>query len=130
MRTTTYSIPENLHDHIKLIQPTTYFSEFQLEGQLEGNGPVAATTSATPIKVPTAYHGQVDASCNSSITISCLQQLYNTVGYVPSTENGNQVAVTGYLGQYANLQDLNQFFAAQRPDAVNSSVNFVLVNGT
>jgi tripeptidyl-peptidase-1 len=38
----------------------------------------------------------VNASCTKVITISCLQELYNAVGVVPSATN-NSIAVTGYL---------------------------------
>ena len=87
----------------------------------------------------------VDASCNQTITITCLQQLYNAVGVAPSASN-NSFAVTGYLviiylilvtflsdlvlqGQNANLNDLQLFYADQRPDAKGSSFTFVSVNG-
>jgi len=40
----------------------------------------------------------VDASCNKIITITCLQQLYNAVGFVPSAKVGlNSIGITGYL---------------------------------
>ena len=39
----------------------------------------------------------VNPSCNKTITIQCLQELYNAVGVVPSATNGNSIAVTGYL---------------------------------
>lgn len=86
-------------------------------------------TDAPPIKVPTASGGTVDASCNQTITITCLQQLYNAVGFVPSANSGNKVAVTGYLDQFANLADLQLFFADERPDAVNSSFTLIEING-
>lgn len=57
----------------------------------------------------------IDASCNKTITISCLQQLYNAVGYEPSANNGNSIGVTGYLEQFANIADLQVcpfFFSA------------------
>ena len=38
----------------------------------------------------------VNASCNSTITVTCLKELYNAVGLVPSATN-NSIAVTGYL---------------------------------
>jgi len=89
----------------------------------------------------------VDASCNRTITISCLQQLYNTIGYVPSTQVGNSIGITGYLvilftlfcyfsgiypcsqEEFANLQDLQLFYSDQRPDAINSTFEFISVNG-
>ena len=38
----------------------------------------------------------VDASCNENITISCLQQIYNAVDFVPSARS-NSIGITGYL---------------------------------
>ena len=39
----------------------------------------------------------VNASCNKTITISCLQQIYNAVGVTPSATVNNSIAVTAYL---------------------------------
>jgi tripeptidyl-peptidase I len=81
------------------------------------------------IDVPSASGGQVDASCNDTITITCLKELYNAVGYVPLANTGNQIAATGYLDQFANLEDLQLFYENQVPEAVNSSFTLVSVNG-
>ena len=70
----------------------------------------------------------VDPSCNRTITISCLQQMYNAVGFKPSAKE-NSIAITGYLEEFANIQDLQPFYADQRPDALNSSFNFIPVKG-
>ena len=90
----------------------------------------ASDASAPPISVPSASGGHVDASCNETITITCIQQLYNAVGFTPSATNGNQIGVTGYLEQFANKQDLQTFYADQRPDALGSSFKTILVNGS
>jgi tripeptidyl-peptidase-1 len=39
----------------------------------------------------------VNPSCNKTITIQCLQELYNAVGVVPSATVNNSIAVTAYL---------------------------------
>jgi tripeptidyl-peptidase-1 len=70
----------------------------------------------------------VNANCNKTVTISCLQQLYNTAGFVPSSK-GNSIGITGYLEQFANNQDLQSFYKEQRPDALGSSYKFISVNG-
>lgn len=88
------------------------------------------SAAAPPIKVPSASGGQVDASCNTTITVSCIQQLYNAVGFKPSGRNGNVIGITGYLEQFANIADLQQFYADQRPDALNSTFKFIPVKGT
>jgi tripeptidyl-peptidase-1 len=71
----------------------------------------------------------VDASCNTTITIHCLQQIYNAVGYRP-LYRGNSIGVTAYLEQYANHADLQTFYADQRPEALGSSFKFISVHGT
>ena len=71
----------------------------------------------------------VDASCNTTITITCLKQLYNAVGFNASATVGNQIGVTGYLNQFANIADLQLFYADQLPQALNTSFKFVSVNG-
>jgi tripeptidyl-peptidase I len=127
-------LPEHLHEHIDLVQPTTLFSNFRPLATTIHSDDSKVTTpvfaAAPPIKVPSASGGKVDANCNSTITISCLKQLYNAVGYVPSATNGNQIGVTGYLRQVANFQDLQDFYADQLPEAVNSNFTYISVNGT
>ena len=69
----------------------------------------------------------VDASCNQTITVSCLKQIYNAVGYVPSQTKNNAVGITGYLEEYANVADLQAFYKDQVPAAVNSSYTFISI---
>lgn len=73
--------------------------------------------------------GPVDPACNVSITLSCIQQLYNVGGYVPKATKENKIGITGYLEKYANIEDLQSFYADQRPDALNSTFKFVSVKG-
>ena len=119
---------------MELIQPTTMFA--RLKGhkttfhwskpdQQTSNSP--ATVNGGKINLPGGI--TVDASCNTTITVSCLKQLYNAVGFVPSGTNGNQIGITGYLEEFANIADLQQFYADQVPEAVNTSFNFLSVNG-
>ncbi|EMD32617.1 hypothetical protein CERSUDRAFT_118652 [Gelatoporia subvermispora B] len=133
VRTTTYSLPDYLHEHIDLIQPTTLFSTWRgMKSTIHSSQPAKPDTmsSAPPIKVPSASGGEVDASCNTTITVSCLKQLYNAVGFTPAGgKNGNQIAVTGYLEQFANIADLELFYADQVPAAVNTSFEVISVNG-
>ncbi|CAL1700397.1 unnamed protein product [Somion occarium] len=132
VRTTSYSLPENLHEHIDLVQPTTLFSTLRgmdTTFRFSQDTPAPLSADAPPINIPSASGGKVDASCNTTITISCIQQLYNAVGFKPSGKNGNQIGITGYLEQFANIADLQSFYADQRPDALNSSFKFISVKG-
>lgn len=105
---------------MKALKSTLRFSKDQK--------PVIDAT-APPIQVPSASNGQVDASCNSTITVTCLLELYNAVGFNASKTNGNKIGITGYLGEVANFADLQNFFAIERPEAVGTSFKFITING-
>ncbi|KAG1776444.1 hypothetical protein EV702DRAFT_926505, partial [Suillus placidus] len=75
----SYSLPEILHDHVNLIQPTTMFASFKaFKSTLHWTNHTRPTDSSPSGSTITGPAGnQVDASCNSMITILCLRQLYN-----------------------------------------------------
>ncbi|KAG6910769.1 hypothetical protein DXG01_007656 [Tephrocybe rancida] len=132
VRTTSYSLPEDLHEHVDVIQPTTMFAQLK---KMRSTSLFADETDSLPFNefkdaapVLTSDGVAVDASCNTTITLKCLQQLYNFVGYKP-TAKGNSIGITGYLEEYANIQDLQSFYAAQRPEAINSSYIYHSVKG-
>ncbi|KAG6845431.1 hypothetical protein H0H87_009338 [Tephrocybe sp. NHM501043] len=131
VRTTAYSLPEHLHGHIDVIQPTTMFG--QLRGMRstivwseEAEASPLAKDLAPIVNAETGV--TVDASCNTTITVKCLQQLYNAVG-LTSHARGNSIGITGYLEEFANFQDLQSFYAEQVPAAVNSSFTVVPIKG-
>ncbi|KIP08279.1 hypothetical protein PHLGIDRAFT_88390 [Phlebiopsis gigantea 11061_1 CR5-6] len=133
VRATAYSLPVHLHEHVEFVQPTTLFSTFR---PMRSSARLVETTQSSTsssntgtISVASAASGRVDASCADTVTIECLRQLYNAVGYTPSANTGNQIGVTGYLGQFANEQDLQTFYKNQVPTAVGSSFTTVAVNG-
>ncbi|KAG6861868.1 hypothetical protein C0995_011165 [Termitomyces sp. Mi166 len=135
VRTTSYSLPENLHEHIDVVQPTTMFGRFKRDRSTivwldeEAEETVQKAQSfATSITDPVSG-SVVDPSCNTTITVNCLKQLYNAVGFTPKPASNNSIGITGYLEEFANKQDLQSFFADQRPDALNSSFRFLSVKG-
>lgn len=133
MRTTEYSLPAHLDKHIELIQPTTAFNRAKGQRTTFRFSPILNTappslTSDEEISVP-GSGVKVNASCKSTITVSCLKQLYNAVGYVPKAAHKNAIGLTGYLEEFANFADLKRFYADQVPAAVNTSFDVVLING-
>ncbi|KAF7335276.1 Tripeptidyl-peptidase sed2 [Mycena sanguinolenta] len=134
VRTTSYSLPKDILDHVELIQPTTMFGTFKrLKSTIHSISPTNSQVQAQnqpPVSDPVTGL-TVDASCNTTITITCLQQIYNAVGYTPSAHVGNSVGIAGYLGDFANRADLQSFFEDQVPAAaaVNATYNFVSVAG-
>ncbi|KAG5722083.1 Tripeptidyl-peptidase sed2, partial [Termitomyces sp. T112] len=131
VRTTSYSLPEHLHAHIDVIQPTTMFGQLQkMRSTIVWSDEAEIVSSVQNLApIVNAETGvSVDASCNATITLTCLKQLYNAVGLTPSALN-NSIAVTGYLEQFANFQDLQSFYTEQNPAAVNSTFQVVSING-
>ena len=133
IRTTHYSLPEHLHEHIELVQPTTYFGRpkpMNTNLKIEVLGiPITIFPSPPPSSPGTLMDPRLGVNCTSVMTVWCLQQLYKTAGYKPAATDKNRIGITGYIGQYANTADLQLFYNAERPDAVNSSFQTVLVNG-
>ncbi|KAF8912455.1 peptidase S8/S53 domain-containing protein [Mucidula mucida] len=124
VRTLSYSLPKELHDHIAVMAPTTYFST--IHSMKATSFIMEKNVDESPLKAIT--NAEVPSSCNSAITISCLRALYNTVDYVPSATDSNILGVSGYLDQFANRADLQTFLQRYRTDAVNTTYETVLVN--
>ncbi|KAJ7167615.1 subtilisin-like protein [Mycena filopes] len=125
VRTTDYKLPQYLHDHIELIQPTTMF--MRPKGNVFYPDEGAPSNSIKPLTPLTKPH--VGPSCAMGITLSCIMQLYNAVGYKPRATKKNAIGITGFLNQYANTQDLASFYGDQLPAAVKSTFDSVSVYG-
>ncbi|KID87038.1 tripeptidyl-peptidase 1 precursor [Metarhizium guizhouense ARSEF 977] len=97
MRTLQYSLPDNLKQHIDVVQPTTFFgvkSTRLTQISLENNN----TTPST------------QASCKSS-NPSCLSDLYS-YGSAQAYSNG-RMGIAGFIGQFASKSDLATFMSKQ-----------------
>ncbi|KAJ7491667.1 peptidase S8/S53 domain-containing protein [Mycena galericulata] len=118
IRTLEYSIPSALLGHIDFVHPTTSFTP-----------PIRSRPKFTAVKgkrdnstahAPTVSNA-VPASCASDITPACLQAIYN-IPVTAATQSANKLGVSGFLNQWANLADLQQFLMAFRPDISPSTV--------
>ncbi|KAH9959841.1 tripeptidyl peptidase A [Russula dissimulans] len=131
VRTTEYSLPVRLAQHVELIQPTTSFLRIKRQRTNFHFSPapeISSISADEKITVPGSAV-TVHASCNKTITVSCLKQLYNIADYVPRATHKNAIALTGYLDEFANYADLQRFYSDQVPAAVNSTFDVVLING-
>jgi tripeptidyl-peptidase-1 len=119
IRTLSYSIPSSLQRHLDIVHPTTTYVQFvfsNFNGYLpnfvtrftKGNGslplkfiPLKKNGTATNGTQPTT----VPSSCDSIVTPDCLEAIYGLPTAL-ATQSSNQIAVAGYLGQYAQQADL------------------------
>lgn len=116
-RTLQYSVPDAIASLVETIQPTTFF----------GQADVHFMDSAAVHKRNVDFSAPGD--CHSAVVPDCLSRLYNFEGYKPSSDSGSSIGVTGFLGQYANIEDLQAFYARYMPAAINSSFEFISING-
>lgn len=106
LRTTEYSLPEDLVGHVSLVSPTTYFGTTK--------GMKAKQSKRMPLSARA-----LPASCNTSIlfenetipafTPDCLKIEYNINGYTPEANSGSSIAFGSFLNQSASFSDLTLF---------------------
>lgn len=110
VRTTSYSLPRILHEHIGVVSPTTYFSTMR---SMKATSFIQA--DAEPVQDDLEFASKLAAlgplatvptSCNTVITPACLRALYNTSTYTPTATARNSLGVAGYLDEFANRADL------------------------
>ncbi|KAH9973593.1 subtilisin-like protein [Lactifluus volemus] len=127
MRTTHYSLPTVLSEHVQTVAPTTYFGTPRAFLQTQK---LHRTFPKGDLEMRNALaYGSTPASCSNTITPTCLRALYNTLEYVPSATESNQLGITGYLDQFASYQDLTEFMIQFRPDAVHANFTVEQING-
>ncbi|KAI0064302.1 family S53 protease [Artomyces pyxidatus] len=104
IRTLEYSIPAVLKGHLDLVHPTTSFSTPKQ----------SKNVISLPVKVSNITE-DASSSCSSSITPACVQSLYG-IPTTLATQTNNQLAVAGFIDQYANSADLKTFLKDFRKD--------------
>ena len=102
-RAQQYSLPDELHDHVALVGPTTRFPT-----------PSLVQKSATP-----------STSVGSYNTPSNLRSLYSVGDTLGGTAENNKQAVTAFLGQYYSESDLEKFFETQFPEGADTPIKLV-----
>jgi tripeptidyl-peptidase-1 len=132
LRTTEYSVPESLVDHVDLISPTTYFGTSNAMRMLKSK----ATRGTRPASMKRLTRRQVPVDCNEILDLdgytysvfapSCLKAIYNVNGYTPEVGSGSSIAFGSFLNESASFSDLSLF--EQHFDIPIQNFSVVLVN--
>jgi tripeptidyl-peptidase-1 len=132
LRTTEYSLPESLVNHVDLISPTTYFGKSKAMRKLK----TKALKDIRAIDTNRLARRRVPAICNETIVYDgsryrvfapdCLRIQYNVNGYVPKVSSGSSIAFGSFLNQSASFSDLTLYEKHFHIPIQNFSV--VLVN--
>lgn len=119
LRTTSYSVPVSLRNHITTIQPTTLFANMVMTPT---EGALAARDNAN---VDTRAAGTCS---NGVVTPACIRQSYN-INYTP-TSNKSLFGITGFLNEHASQSDLTKFLKSYGPSgSANGNFSVELING-
>lgn len=149
VRTLKYSLPKNLHDHVTLVQPTTFFGLQKMLSGAHNPRPLDEATiqlmEANTVKeVPddeSVFRIMEEAGtaapvspklinvsvCNKTVTPECLADLYGFSGYKP--HGYGWLGISGFLDQYAQYDDLEDFLQRYRPEAERGNFSIISVNG-
>lgn len=124
LRTTEYSLPKDVAQHIDFVTPTTYFGKTTAQlptipTMKQSLEPRQATNSTS--------NDKIDDSCKTSITPSCLKQIYNVGDYAPDAKSGSKIAFSSFLNESARTQDLSLF--QQRYNIPKQGFTVQLING-
>lgn len=129
LRTLSYSVPDEVAGHVDLVQPTTRFG--QMGAKKSTIFEMTIVDEDETVKTPSAAGSKeadiAAATCSSTITPDCLKSLYN-IKYTAKPD-GNLVAFSSYLEEYARYSDLQTFETQYAPAAKGQSFSVTLVNG-
>lgn len=110
VRTTAYSIPDDLGAAVDFVSPTTYFGDL--------------TPNAAIGKPQTHVERQLQSSCEVTVPVqitanetvnytligpTCLKELYNIGDYTADPSSGSDIAFGNFLNESASYSDLAQF---------------------
>ncbi|KAJ7180886.1 family S53 protease [Mycena filopes] len=150
-RTLSYSLPAEVAQHIDEVHPSTTFnSPISLQpvvsmpqaehrkgrkhhkggsggsgsGSGTGSGGGNGTGSGTGGTGGTSANSTAADDCDTNVTPECLQTLYN-IPTTAATQKSNSIAVAGFIDQFAQKSDLQDFLAAFRTD-VSPATTFSL----
>lgn len=101
LRTTQYSIPDELASYIDIISPTVYF------GKTRSAAPVISKSHQLQARKPSPT--EVSPECQTSITPLCLKEMYNVGDYVPEPAAGSRIGFGSFLNQSAQYSDLEAY---------------------
>lgn len=97
VRAMAYSLPRELHPHINVVAPTTYFGTMRSMRATSFLQPEIKPVEEEAPDLTLGVNAAVPASCATTITPTCLRDLYNTSAYVPQAASRNSLGVAGYL---------------------------------
>jgi tripeptidyl-peptidase-1 len=130
LRTLQYSVPDDVADHIYMIQPTTRFGAINAmhstsrAKELTGSHLAALEGHRSGVKT-----GGASDQCGTIVTPTCLKKQYGIGNYTADAKSGSKIAFSSYLKEYARYSDLALFEKKFAPWAAGQNFSVVEFNG-
>lgn len=121
VRTLKYSVPDHLHRHIQMIQPTTHFSRLQPQQASRAPGPPFEVYDS-PTKLNATY-------CNTTTPPDCIRALYKIGNFRANSSSGVTLGISGFNYQQAVHSDLQLFLNKWAPKENDTTFKVVTSNG-
>lgn len=106
VRALSYSLPRELHSHINLVTPTTYFGTIRAMKSTSFVNPEIQVSKEAFVEDVNAPAALPPASCANTITPACLKAFYNITGFAPVNPASQRIGIAGYLEEFGNRADL------------------------
>lgn len=130
-RAPEWSLPQHLHEHIDVVQPTTSFfrpnpKSNDLKPAIDGaDYPMSWWETSGKAKLAGNGAGPINQVCNASfVTPDCIRTLYGTYDYKPQVPKKNAIAHTNYLNETSYRADDLKSFQTFRPEAAGVAYTF------
>lgn len=124
LRTTQYSIPADVADHVDMITPTIEFMKTTAAKMTDPYGnALEVRNEERQVPSPTG----VAPSCATSVTPSCLKEFYNIGDYQAHASSGSRIGFGSFLNESARYADLKLF--DDHFDIPYKPFDVVLING-
>ncbi|KAG5994199.1 hypothetical protein E4U54_003161 [Claviceps lovelessii] len=120
LRTTEYSIPDELTWAIDFVHPIANFMTPEHEVSL------APQLSKQQQQEHQSRQRRKDAPCSLSVTPDCLSKLYGINYSTPDGKSPVRLGIAGFLNEWANYDDMRQSFTDSRPDLIRAGYNFTV----
>ncbi|CEJ80019.1 hypothetical protein VHEMI00226 [[Torrubiella] hemipterigena] len=112
LRTTEYHVPDDLENAIDFIHPLTNFM-------------TPEHTVGSFKRMPASTNEKrEDPPCSQSLTPKCIRQMYKVNYKAPGGKSDVRFAIAGFLEQYANYADYEQFAHQLIPEIAATGYNF------
>lgn len=121
VRTTQWSLPSHLHEHVDTIQPTTSFMR---------TAPKASDwIQFSEPYIPPGYKPPTNETIAKvcrlfTVTIECFRTLYGTIDYQQKVPGINKIGFNNYLNQTPIRPDIFSFLKKYRPEAAPNAYLF------